>query len=103
MSERKIYLAYGSNLNLKQMAQRCPTAKVLGTSTLKDYQLMFRGAFGNAHATVEPCNGSEVPVLLWGITEEDEKKKKNDLLYKLWMKSTLTDTRVSLDTTLKKQ
>lgn len=74
MSERKIYLAYGSNLNLKQMAQRCPTAKVLGASTLKDYQLMFRGAFGNAHATVEPCNGSEVPVLLWGITEEDEKR-----------------------------
>ncbi len=74
MSERKIYLAYGSNLNLKQMAQRCPTAKVLGATTLKDYQLLFKGAFGNAHATIEPSKGSEVPVLLWGVTAEDEKR-----------------------------
>ena len=74
MSERKIYLAYGSNLNLKQMAQRCPTAKILGATTLKDYQLLFKGAFGNAHATIEPSKGSEVPVLLWGVTAEDEKR-----------------------------
>lgn len=74
MSERKIYLAYGSNLNLRQMAHRCPTAKVLGTSELKDYTLMFKGRFGNAHATVEPCEGKSVPVLLWEITETDEKR-----------------------------
>ena len=74
MSERKIYLAYGSNLNLKQMAQRCPTAKILGTTTLKDYRLMFKGVFGNAHATVEPCKGCDVPVLLWSVTAEDEKR-----------------------------
>ena len=37
------YIAYGSNLNLKQMAMRCPTAKVVGRAMLKDYQLTFRG------------------------------------------------------------
>lgn len=25
----KYYIAYGSNLNLEQMARRCPTAKVV--------------------------------------------------------------------------
>jgi len=40
----KYYLAYGSNLNLEQMAYRCPTAKPVGVTTLKNYQLLFRGA-----------------------------------------------------------
>lgn len=70
--ERKIYLAYGSNLNLSQMANRCPTAKLLGASVLKDYQLLFRGSNGAAVATVEPLKGSSVPVLLWEITPADE-------------------------------
>ena len=43
MEKRKKYIAYGSNLNLEQMAFRCPTAKVVGKSELKDYELLFRG------------------------------------------------------------
>ena len=39
----KYYIAYGSNLNLEQMARRCPTAKMIGSTTLKNYRLMFRG------------------------------------------------------------
>ena len=69
---KKLYLAYGSNLNLEQMAYRCPAAKPAGTSTLKDYRLLFRGAYGGAVATVEPCEGKSVPVLLWDITPADE-------------------------------
>jgi hypothetical protein len=72
MMERKIYLAYGSNLNQTQMTNRCPTAKLLGASTLKDYQLLFRGGNGGAVATVEPLKGASVPVLLWEITPADE-------------------------------
>ena len=68
----KIYLAYGSNLNLDQMAYRCPTATILGTSELKDYRLLFRGGHGGAVATVEPYEGGSVPVLLWAITAADE-------------------------------
>jgi len=32
--KNKLYIAYGSNLNLTQMAKRCPTAKVLGASEI---------------------------------------------------------------------
>ncbi len=67
-----LYIAYGSNLNLPQMAFRCPTAEVAGTSELKDYELLFRGGRRGAVATVEPKEGSSVPVLLWKIRQKDE-------------------------------
>ena len=68
----RLYIAYGSNLNLPQMAYRCPTAEVVGSSELKDYELLFRGGRHGAVATVEPKEGSRVPVLLWKIEKEDE-------------------------------
>ena len=68
----KLYLAYGSNLNLEQMSHRCPTAKVVGATTIKDYALLFRGQNGGAVATIEPIKGSEVPCLVWEITPTDE-------------------------------
>lgn len=67
-----LYIAYGSNLNLPQMAFRCPTAEVVGKSELKDYELLFRGGRRGAVATVEPKEGSTVPVLLWKIRRMDE-------------------------------
>lgn len=30
-----LYIAYGSNLNLPQMANRCPTAEVVGGKSVK--------------------------------------------------------------------
>ncbi|MFB1050543.1 gamma-glutamylcyclotransferase family protein [Paraliobacillus sp. JSM ZJ581] len=68
----KLYLAYGSNLNLEQMAHRCPTAIVVGASEIKGYKLVFRGPHGHAVATIEPFKGESVPVLVWQITAEDE-------------------------------
>ena len=41
---KKYYLAYGSNLNLRQMVLRCPTAKAMGTAVIKDYELLSRAA-----------------------------------------------------------
>jgi gamma-glutamylcyclotransferase (GGCT)/AIG2-like uncharacterized protein YtfP len=70
--QNKMYIAYGSNLNLRQMARRCPTAAVVGTSEMKDYRLLFRGGHASAVATVEPFEGGSVPVLLWEITPADE-------------------------------
>lgn len=70
--ERTLYLAYGSNMNIRQMAQRCPTATIVGTSRLTGYRLLFRGPFGGAVATVERYKGGRVPVLLWSITPADE-------------------------------
>lgn len=73
MSRRKrLYIAYGSNLNLPQMAFRCPTAKVVGNGVLKDYELLFRGSSRSAVATVEPKEGAAVPVLVWDIMPTDE-------------------------------
>lgn len=71
--KNKLYVAYGSNLNLPQMAVRCPSAKVVGASEIKDYALVFRGNTYGAVATVEPKEGVSVPVLLWKITPRDEK------------------------------
>ena len=39
--KERLYIAYGSNLNLEQMAHRCPTAQAVGTATLKNWRLMF--------------------------------------------------------------
>jgi hypothetical protein len=69
----KLYTAYGSNLNLSQMKVRCPSARVIGRSEIKDYELVFKGSKTNAVATIEPCEGSKVPVLIWDIQDEDEK------------------------------
>lgn len=71
MKSETLYIAYGSNLNLPQMAFRCPTAKVVGASEIKDYELLFRGGRKSSVATVEPLKGSSVPVLLWKLKEGD--------------------------------
>lgn len=71
MKSETLYIAYGSNLNLPQMAIRCPTAKVAGASEIKDYELLFRGGRNGAVATVEPLHGSRVPVLLWKLKDRD--------------------------------
>jgi len=68
----KLYIAYGSNLNLAQMADRCPTARVIGSSEMQGWQLLFRGSRTGAVATVEPKKGCSVPVLVWEITPADE-------------------------------
>ncbi|NLI13784.1 gamma-glutamylcyclotransferase family protein [Pelotomaculum propionicicum] len=71
MKGKTLYIAYGSNLNLPQMACRCPTARVVGTSEIRDYELLFRGGRQNAVATVELLSGGRVPVLLWMLKEKD--------------------------------
>ena len=74
MKKWQYYIAYGSNLNIGQMAGRCPEAEIVGTGKLKQYELEFRGQPGNAHATITNQEGGEVPVLLWRISTEDEKQ-----------------------------
>ena len=68
----RLYIAYGSNLNLEQMKRRCPTAEVVGTAELKNWRLWFRGGTNSAVATVERERGFKVPVLIWRIQPEDE-------------------------------
>lgn len=71
-SKERLYIAYGSNLNLEQMKHRCPTAKVVSAATLQDWRLWFRGSQHGAVATIEREHGFQVPVLLWRIRPQDE-------------------------------
>lgn len=69
----RLYFAYGSNINLEQMAQRCPDAEVVGPVVLDDYELLFRGnRSGYGVATIEPLSGSRVHGLLWKLTPKCE-------------------------------
>ncbi len=87
----KYYIAYGSNLSVEQMAHRCPDAKVAGMAAIKDWKLVYR-----THATIEPAEGRVVPVLIWEISEEDEKHLDRYEGYPLYyfkqdMQVTMTD------------
>ena len=67
--EERLYFAYGSNINLDQMAYRCPAAQVVGPVILENYELLFRrGGF----ATIAPNEGEKVQGLLWSITRSCE-------------------------------
>jgi len=68
----KYYLAYGSNLNVEQMAFRCPGAKRVGRTTINNHRLVFRGEPGNAHASIEVAKGHKVPVMVWAISMRNE-------------------------------
>ena len=73
MRETRLYFAYGSNINLEQMAYRCPNANVVGPATLEGYELTFRGRTdGSGVANIEPKQGAAVHGLLWRITPECE-------------------------------
>ena len=63
----KLYFAYGANLNLSSMAQRCPRARPIREFYLRDWCLEFAG-----HANIRPGPGSLVPGALWEITPDCE-------------------------------
>ena len=67
MKNKKYYIAYGSNLSVEQMADRCPDAKIAGQAVLAGWELLFRGC-----ATIAPNPKKNTPVLVWEISERDE-------------------------------
>lgn len=69
----KLYVAYGSNLNIAQMAQRCPTAEIYGTGLLRNWELIYRGSHTGAYATIRRRKNSDVPVVVWNIKDSDER------------------------------
>ena len=64
---RKYYLAYGSNMDRKAMAHRCPEARVAGMAVLEGWKMAFK-----VHADIEPCEGRVVPLVVWEISDADE-------------------------------
>lgn len=64
-----LYVAYGSNMNIEQMAYRCPNSVIKGNGKLKGWKLVF-----NIHADVIKGKRSDfVPVVLWDIHKSDWK------------------------------
>ncbi|MEF9961131.1 MAG: gamma-glutamylcyclotransferase family protein [Erysipelotrichaceae bacterium] len=70
--KKRYYIAYGSNLNIRQMRMRCPLAQIIGTAEISDYELLFKGSQSGAYLTIEPKIGASVPVAVWSVTAEDE-------------------------------
>lgn len=63
-----LYVAYGSNMNLEQMAYRCPNSKIVGNGELRGWNLVF-----NIHADIIKTENENniVPVVVWNIAEKD--------------------------------
>ena len=70
---KKYYIAYGSNLNIQQMWQRCPSARIIGTAELEGWQLLFKGSLTGSYLTIEQEPSGRVPVAVWEVTREDER------------------------------
>ena len=60
--QKRYYIAYGSNLNIRQMRMRCPHARVIGTAVIKDYELLFKGSLTGAYLTIEPRRAEKFPL-----------------------------------------
>ena len=71
MSSR-LFAAFGAGVNRAEMAKHCPTAKLIGTTELKNYRIAFCGSKADALATIEKTKGGSVPALLWEISPQDE-------------------------------
>ena len=63
----RYYFAYGSNLNIAQMLDRCPSAMPLKRETLAGWRLEFRGV-----ATVRPVDKACVHGAIYRLTPDDE-------------------------------
>jgi gamma-glutamylcyclotransferase (GGCT)/AIG2-like uncharacterized protein YtfP len=71
-----LYAAYGSNMDPAQMAERCPHSPQAGTGWLDGWRLTFGGedlGWDGALATVVEDTGARVFVVLYEVSESDEK------------------------------
>lgn len=68
------YFAYASNLNLKQMAERCPDSQPGSRARLPNYKLIFAGWSRNWRggvATIRRSTGDRVLGAIYEITKKD--------------------------------
>lgn len=68
------YFAYGTNLNRKQMLERCPGSKPKFIATLHNYKLIFVGwtrQWRGGVASIRPFRGEKVFGAIYEVSEED--------------------------------
>jgi hypothetical protein len=63
-----LYFAYGSNLSLAQMDNRCPGHRPIRKHRLPGFRLVLRGA-----ANIEDAPGEHIEGAIYEITEEHER------------------------------
>ncbi|MFC1964436.1 gamma-glutamylcyclotransferase family protein [Chloroflexota bacterium] len=67
------YFAYASNLNRKQMLERCPDSKPKFIATLPNYKLVFVGwsrQWRGGTASIKPFRDEKVHGAIYEITEQ---------------------------------
>jgi gamma-glutamylcyclotransferase (GGCT)/AIG2-like uncharacterized protein YtfP len=67
------YFAYASNLNQKQMKERCPDSKPMFTAVLPHYKLVFLGwsrQWRGATASIRAFRGDRVRGAIYEVTEQ---------------------------------
>jgi gamma-glutamylcyclotransferase (GGCT)/AIG2-like uncharacterized protein YtfP len=68
-----LYAAYGSNLDPRQMAERCPHSPLRGTGWISGWRLTFGGeGWDGALPTLVEESSSQVFVALYDVTDSDE-------------------------------
>lgn len=66
------YFAYGSNLNRKQMMERCPDSKPMFVATLHNYKFVFAGwsrQWRGGVASIKPFRGEKVLGAIYEVSE----------------------------------
>ena len=67
------YFAYASNLNKKQMLERCPDSKTVLIAILPNYKLVFAGwarQWRGGVASIKPFRGERVRGAIYEISEQ---------------------------------
>jgi hypothetical protein len=80
LSPVALYAAYGSNMDPAQMLLRCPHSPQRGTGWLEGWRMTFGGediGWDGALTTVVESAGSRVFVVLYDLSEGDEKELDN--------------------------
>lgn len=74
------YFAYGSNLNQRQMLERCPDSKPVFTASLPNYKLVFVGwsrQWRGGVVSIRPFRGERVPGAIYEVSDKDLKRLDN--------------------------
>lgn len=75
MTDHRLYFAYGSNLDLSQMRDRCPDSTCLHPAVLNGYKLVFAGVShrwgGQGSASIMEAADGEVHGLIYRMPAHD--------------------------------
>ncbi|MEM9256709.1 MAG: gamma-glutamylcyclotransferase family protein [Pseudomonadota bacterium] len=65
-----LYFAYGSNMSLKRLRARVPSAEPLGTAQLRGHRLCFHMPSGDGSAKCDALDTGKHYDLVWGVIFE---------------------------------